>query len=109
MIKVLDSYNTENLRKCITDCIEKECGYEFILDAIEEGNYSSKYDCFYDSDDECYIINRETGEYINWYKFTHIGRDPHTTCTLERIPEFIKEFSDDIKDLKSVKERLNGN
>lgn len=44
------------------------------LDFLENEKYSDKYDCYLDYSGENYIINRETGEFINWYKLTHIGR-----------------------------------
>ena len=65
------------------------------LDFLE--NYSSsigKYDCYLDYSGENYIINRETGEYINWYKLAHIGRYIciSTSTTRENIPKWIEEF-----------------
>ena len=45
------------------------------LDFLENEEYSTaKYDCYLDYNGENYIINRETGEYVNWYKLDHIGR-----------------------------------
>lgn len=67
------------------------------FDQIDDEEYSDKYDVFNPSDGECYIINRETGEYINWYKFTHLGRDIHSTCPPERFEKFLREFKGDNK------------
>jgi hypothetical protein len=53
------------------------------IDILENDKYSSKYDCFLNYDGENYIINRDTGEYINWYKLYHIGRSIY----LYEIPE----------------------
>ena len=63
------------------------------FDFIEGDEYSDLYDVFYPDNDECYIINRGTGEYINWYKYTHIGRDIHSTVNPNDFVEFLKEFS----------------
>lgn len=62
------------------------------LDFIEDEDYSlSHYDCFA-TNEECYIINRSTGEYINWYKFTHLGRDIHSTVCPDKFDEFLTKF-----------------
>lgn len=65
------------------------------LDFIEHKEYDlSSYDCFVAYDDECYIINRDTGEYINWYKFPHLGRDIHSTVNPDNFEEFLQKFYD---------------
>jgi len=73
---------------------------ETFLDFLENENYSAKYDCFLDGSGENYIINRETGEYINWYKLSHIGRSI-TISTLSpywSIPKWIEEFLIEFKE-----------
>jgi transcriptional regulator with XRE-family HTH domain len=60
------------------------------LDFIEDERYGVSFDCFVESDGENYIIDRETGEYINWYKFTHIGRCLNSRCN--NITEFLTKF-----------------
>lgn len=83
------------------------------LDVIEHEEYDpSIYDVFYDYNDENYIINRSTGEYVNWYKFTHIGRDIHTTIsdpTKDNFVKFLKEFKDSRLDggIEISEEQLN--
>lgn len=62
------------------------------LDFIENEEYSHNYDCFMSDSDECYIINRSTGEYINWYKFSHLGRDIHTTVKPYQFKDFLQEL-----------------
>lgn len=64
------------------------------LDFLENDEYSVKYDCYLDCNGENYIINRETGEYINWYKLNHIGRDINISTSVEHnyIPKWIEEF-----------------
>lgn len=69
------------------------------LDFLEDEEYSVKYNCYLDGSGENYIINRETGEYINWYKLTHIGRciniSTSSTCN---IPKWIDKFLFDLKE-----------
>lgn len=70
-----------------------------LLDVIEHEEYGSDYDVFYDYNNETYIINRLTGEYINWYKFDHLGRDIHTTISdpsKDKFAKFLKDFKDSI-------------
>jgi hypothetical protein len=64
------------------------------IDILENDKYSSKYDCFLNYDGENYIINRDTGEYINWYKLYHIGRSIciSTTASYKDVPEWIEKF-----------------
>lgn len=64
------------------------------LDFLENDKYSTKYDCYLDYSGENYIINRETGEYINWYKLGHIGRciSISTFSMYKDIPKWIEEF-----------------
>ena len=70
------------------------------LDFLENEEYSTiKYDCFLDYDGENYIINRETGEYINWYKLSHIGRSINISTYLHNdIPKFIEKFLIEFKE-----------
>ena len=86
---------TEDLRDLFCNAITKVFGgsSEF-LDFLEDENYSVKYDCFLDCNGENYIINRETGEYINWYKLNHIGRciNLSVLSTYDNIPKWIEEF-----------------
>ena len=65
------------------------------LDFLENEEYSTvKYDCYLDYNGENYIINRETGEYINWYKLDDIGRciNISTLSWYKNIPKWIEEF-----------------
>ena len=89
--------NVKGLREIFTNAvIEVFEDSDSFLDKIENFEYDDcVFDVFYSSDSECYIINRRTGEYINWYKFSHIGRDIHTTINppvKENVIEFLKEF-----------------
>ena len=72
------------------------------LDFIEnDGCTDGVFDFFISCDDECYIINRLTGEYINWYKLTHIGREIHTNIQNPTRTKFI-EFLKVIKELGGI-------
>ena len=69
------NFKLGDLRKLFCNAINKVFGgTDAFLDYLENEEYSAKYDCYLDSSGENYIINRETGEYINWYKLYHIGR-----------------------------------
>lgn len=63
---------------------------ENFTDFIEDEKYSVGFDCFVESDGENYVIDNKTGEYINWYKFTHIGRCLNSRCN--NIAEFLTKF-----------------
>lgn len=85
-----------NCRDAFIEAITKVFKYDDIFfDFIEYKDYApSYYDCFVSGNDECYIINRDTGEYINWYKFTHIGRDIHSTVSPDKFEDFLQKFYD---------------
>lgn len=83
-----------NCRNEFVEVVKKIFKDTSFFDFIENEYYSNNYDCFVTGSDECYIINRSTGEYINWYKFTHLGRDIHTTVNPNYFEEFMKKFYD---------------
>lgn len=97
---IFNQTNLENLRDLYSNAVTKIFGDSTtFLDFLENEEYSlSKYDCYLDYSGENYIINRETGEYINWYKLNHIGRDIHISTsrwymdTTKWIEEFLTEF-----------------
>ena len=70
------------------------------LDFLENGKYSTKYDCYLDYNGENYIINQETGEYINWYKLDHIGRciNISTSSSYKNVPKWIERFLVEFKE-----------
>lgn len=94
----------EDLRDLFSNAATKIFGIGF-LDFLECKKYSTKYDCFLDYNGENYIINRETGEYINWYKFYHIGRciNISTLSTYEDIPKWIEKFLVEFKESEEKK------
>ncbi|MBO7716727.1 MAG: hypothetical protein J6S85_24385 [Methanobrevibacter sp.] len=97
---IFNQNNYSDLRDIFSDTVIKVFGSTpLFLDFLENEEYNNiKYDCFIESDGETYIINRETGEYINWYKCYHIGRDIHISIlsdsvnVLEWFEEFLFKF-----------------
>lgn len=93
---VFDQNNfTKDLRGLFSNTVTKIFGDSMtFLDFIENEKYSTKYDCYLDYSGENYIINRETGEYINWYKLDHIGRciNISTLSTYKDIPKWFEKF-----------------
>lgn len=93
-------FNETNFKKGLRDlfcnAVTKVFGDSMaFLDFLENEEYSTiKYDCYLDYNGENYIINRETGEYINWYKFDHIGRCINVSTSLwyKSVPEWFEEF-----------------
>lgn len=85
----------KDLRDLFCNAVTKIFGdsMEFLY-FLENEKYSTKYDCYLDSDGENYIINRETGEYINWYKLYHIGRciSISTLLMYKNVPKWIEDF-----------------
>lgn len=94
MSKVYTNVNVGDLRERFVDAVTEVFGdSEKFLDYIENLEYVPwNYDVFYSGSGECYIINRYSGEYINWYKFTHIGRDIHSTVAPDDFIKFLSEF-----------------
>ena len=85
-----------NCRQTFVDAVEKVfSNVEIFFDFIEDEDYSNNYDCFA-TNYECYIIDRSTGEYINWYKFTHLGRDIHSTVRPDKFVRFLTKFKNSI-------------
>lgn len=86
----------EDLRGTFCDAVTKVFGNgTAFLDFLESEEYDGKYDCFLDYDGENYIINRETGEYINWYKLAHLGRCITISACHARMAEGITKWIED--------------
>ena len=102
MIYNQTNFNSESLRGLFYNSVVKVFGDPVIfLDFLENNKYSAdKYDCSLDYNGENYIINRETGEYINWYKLRYIGRfiNISTLSEYENIPEWIEKFLTEFKE-----------
>lgn len=99
-------YNQTNFSKDLRDlfcnAVTKVFGDSMtFLDFIENMEYSTiKYDCYLDYSGENYIINRESGEYINWYKLDHIGRCINISIIhlYDTVPKWIEKFLFDFKE-----------
>lgn len=92
---------TIDLRDQFCNAVTKIFGDSMtFLDFLENDKYSTKYDCYLDYSGENYIINRETGEYINWYKLDHIGRCINISIIrlYTSVPKWIEEFLNEFKE-----------
>lgn len=91
---IINQTNRKDLRDLFCNTVTKIFGDSMtFLDFLEDEKYSTKYDCYLDYNGENYIINRETGEYINWYKLDHIGRCINiSTDNIINISKWIEEF-----------------
>lgn len=92
---IVDLTIRNDLRDLFCYAVNKVFGDSMaFLDFLENEGYSTKYDCYLDYSGENYIINRETGEYINWYKLDHIGRCINISILsmFNDIPEWIEDF-----------------
>lgn len=96
MIFNQNSFIGEKLRDIFCNTVIKVFGStDTFLDFIENEEYSDEYNCYIDYSGENYIINRNTGEYINWYKFAHIGRCINISTSLSNcndIPKWVEGF-----------------
>lgn len=92
--KVYTNVNVGDLRERFVNAVTEVFGdSEKFFDFIENEEYVQwNYDVFYSGSGECYIINRYSGEYINWYTFTHIGRDIHSTVAPDDFVKFLSDF-----------------
>lgn len=95
------NFKNKDLRDIFCNAVTKifEDSMTF-LDFLENEKYSIKYDCYLDYNGENYIINRETGEYINWYKLDHIGRciSISTSSSYKNVPKWIEDFLVEFKE-----------
>ncbi len=98
---VISSSTYEKLRDIVFLAIAEVFGETGnFLDFLENEEYGQQYDCYTDPNGENYIINRDTGDYVNWYKLYHIGRCPYVSMasnTNDDIKEFLKKFFTDFK------------
>lgn len=91
-MKIYNEYNYDNLRQIVVETIKHVFGdTEKFLDMVDDidGIYD-KYDFVKTIDEEFYIINRRTGEYVNWYKYTHIGRSVNMNFHPRYLTNFFK-------------------
>ena len=85
-------------REELTNIIFDEKDPDTFYDIFETNGAGPRFDClhlvgFCPGDGECYIVDRETGHYINWYKLYHVGRDYTTNMSSkEEIKLFMHNF-----------------
>ena len=93
-IKVYTQNNKKTIREDFVNAVKKVFNNDvmFFLDYMENEELGVEYDVFCDYNNESYIINRSTGEYVNWYKLDHVGRCIHSTVHPDYFVEFLTEF-----------------
>lgn len=95
-LKDLPQYHIE--RDLFCTVVKETIGYSTLNDAFNYGVFNQSDDfAWFCYDDEYYIIHKDSGMMINWYK--HFGRC--NTCsqihrTLEDYYEFFRAFNDDL-------------
>jgi len=107
MIVIENDFN-KDIMNIFRNTITKIFGDETkFLEFIEYDKYSTyKYDCFLDFHGENYIINRETGEHINWYGLDDTHRRIDINLLVDElvfnidIPKWIEEFLVEFKKQK---------
>lgn len=88
-MKQLDQYPID--REEFTNIFCSVFNPDNICDIIFSGYEGYSYKCWI-YDDEVYILNKETGDFINWYKIDHIGRC--LTSTIGSKPsDYVKFFT----------------
>ncbi len=86
---VLDLNNCDNMREIFCDTVNKVFGSsDIFFDILENDKYIHNFDYILRSDDDNYIINITTGEYIIWYKTYHLGRC--INISVANVEEFYK-------------------
>lgn len=99
MKTVFDLVTHPNLRDEFNNLVEKVFGdVDKFLDLID-GTGTCEFDVAVTErpSGEYYIINRQTGEYINWYKYTHLGRDIHMNFDPSQLEDFLVKFKKSCK------------
>ena len=93
--KVYTQSNTDGLRDMFRDAVFKVFPKsDKFLNVLEDDESDDAYFVTTDSDGTNLILNFETGEWISWYKLTHIGRCISSTCNPERFVQFLEEFNE---------------
>lgn len=102
---MFDKSTRKDLRELFYEAVTKVFGDSMtFLDFLENHKYSSRYDCYLDYSGENYIINRVTGEYINWYKLDDIGRSItiSTSVMYKHISTWIEDFLVEFKESEEL-------
>ena len=79
-------------RDTMCKIVEQTVGYDRLLDAFCHGEYitTSSFSLFR-YDDEFYILHRDSGMLINWYK--HLGRTNTCSQSYRTEDDYIKFFN----------------
>lgn len=86
-------------RDTMCDIVDNIIGYDLLMDCFCYGQFCDSDEfSWFRSDDEFYIIHKNSGMMINWYK--HLGRT--NTCsqedrTVEDYLEFFNKFKEELK------------
>ncbi len=94
-------FNPDNLRELFEDLVrENFTNNDEFLDAVEENDFGTHFECACSvgesiGNGEIFIIDFDTGHYINWYKLAHIGRSASTNVdSEEELEKFFKKLGD---------------
>lgn len=94
-------FNPENLRELFEKYMRENFeNIDDFFDAVEENDFGSHFECACSigecvGNGEIFIIDYDTGHYINWYKLTHFGRSASTNVNSEdELKAFFKKLGD---------------
>lgn len=97
-------FNPDNLRELFEDLVaENFKNNDEFLDAVEENDFGTHFECTCSvgesvGNGEIFIIDFDTGKYVNWYKLSHIGRSASTNVdSKEELEAFFKKLGDTYK------------
>lgn len=88
-MKVYNTSNTPNLRELFIESINKVFDTDDDFLDLVENQHIIGFDIFMTTDEEVYIVDIDNGEYINWYKFYHIGRTMHINFEPSKLVDFL--------------------
>ena len=93
-MKVYDTHNTPDLRELFIESINKVFDTDDDFMDLVDNKHIIGFDIFVDTgeSDEVYIIDRNTGEYINWYEFYHLGRTMSINFEPSKLVDFLTRF-----------------
>lgn len=98
---IFNQTNRKDLKNLFYNAVTKIFGDSMtFIDFLENEEYLfTKYDCYLDYNGENYIINRETGEYINWYRLDSVSCiNISTYSPYKNIPRWIEGFLVEFKE-----------
>lgn len=87
---IFTQQSNENLRDIFVSEVTKVFGNCInFLDFLDNEDFGPSFDFVKSSGEEVYLIDRNTGNFVNWYKMTHIGRDIHINFDPSMLFEFL--------------------